>query len=69
MVKQYGSFLLRWWRRDSGTQRIEVEHIQSDAKTVVSSAPAALEWVTARFEGADARGTPPKSERRSESHG
>jgi hypothetical protein len=45
VIKQYGAFLLRWWRRDSGDERIQIEHIQSEAKTVVRSAPGALAWV------------------------
>jgi hypothetical protein len=45
MIKRYGASMLRWWRHDSGAARIEVEHIQSDAKAVVRSAPAALVWV------------------------
>jgi hypothetical protein len=47
-----GAFLLRWWRRDSGVQRIEIEHIQSDARAVVASAPAAVEWAGALVENA-----------------
>ncbi len=45
MIKRYGAFLLRWWRHDSGDARIEIEHIQSDAKIVVRSASTALVWV------------------------
>ncbi len=50
MDKRYGAFLLRWWRRDSGAQRIEIEHVQSDAKTVFASAPDAMAWVNALFD-------------------
>jgi hypothetical protein len=47
MGKRYAAFLLRWWRRDDVMQRIAIEHIQSDARTVVASAPAAVDWLEA----------------------
>jgi hypothetical protein len=50
MAKRYGAFLLRWWRRDNGTERIEIEHVQSDAKTVVTTAPAALVWLEVQMD-------------------
>jgi hypothetical protein len=50
MGKRYAAFLLRWWRRESGAQRIEIEHVQSDAKTVVTSVPDAVAWVNAQFD-------------------
>jgi len=49
MSKQYAAFLLRWWRRADGVQRITIEHIQSHARTVVGSGTAAVDWLEARL--------------------
>ena len=45
MPRQYGSFLVRCWRLNSGDRRIEIEHIASGARARVSSIAAALEWI------------------------
>jgi hypothetical protein len=51
MANWYGSFLLRYWRRDCGVERIEIEHIQSGERTRVVSLAAAVAWIHTR--GAD----------------
>ena len=47
MARLYCSFLLRYWRVGSGEQRIEIEHIQSGARTHVRSLAAAIDWIKA----------------------
>jgi hypothetical protein len=47
-VKWHGSFLVRCWRRDIGPARIEVEHIQSGEKTLVTSLTEAAEWMSGK---------------------
>jgi hypothetical protein len=50
-VKWHGSFLVRCWRRDIGPARIEVEHIQSGEKTLVTSLAEAAEWMSIKSHG------------------
>jgi hypothetical protein len=45
MVRLHGSFLVRWWVRDDGGERIELIHIQSGAKAVTESLAEALTWM------------------------
>ncbi|HET7035885.1 MAG TPA: hypothetical protein VFI42_09420 [Thermomicrobiaceae bacterium] len=45
MVRLQHSFLLRWWVLDGGGTRIELLHIQSGARVVVSSPTEALDWM------------------------
>jgi hypothetical protein len=47
MRARYETFLLRLWRGDEGAQRIMIEHIQSDARTVVTSLSDAFDWLQA----------------------
>ncbi len=47
-VKRYGSFLLRYWQLNDDGQRLEIEHIQSGAKTRVASVAAAIAWISDR---------------------
>ena len=47
MANAYCSFLLRCWHLGSGTERIEIEHIHSGTRTVVTSLQEALEWMSA----------------------
>jgi hypothetical protein len=47
-VKWHGSFLVRCWRRETGPERIEVEHIQSGEKTLVASLAEAAAWMSDR---------------------
>ena len=44
-VKRYDSFLLRYWQLNDDGQRLEIEHIQSGARTRVASVAAALAWI------------------------
>lgn len=46
MVRLFGSFLVRWWQVDD-MQRIELEHIQSGRRGLVSSLAEAMEWMAA----------------------
>lgn len=48
MVRRYSAFLVRCWRLDDGERRIEIAHIQSGARTRVTSVAAALAWIGAR---------------------
>jgi hypothetical protein len=48
MVRWYGSFLLRRWRLSGGAERVEVEHIQTGERALLTSLPTALEWIAAR---------------------
>ena len=48
MATEYCAFLVRCWRLAGGQQRLEVQQISSGERTVVTSAAAALAWITAR---------------------
>jgi hypothetical protein len=46
MRRHYSAYLLRHWRLgDDGTRRIEVVHIASGARVLVTSLGAATEWI------------------------
>jgi hypothetical protein len=45
MGLHYDSFVLRCWRLRDEQQRIEVEHLQSGARTRVLALSAALDWI------------------------
>ena len=48
MAHRYSAFLLRHWHiGDDGARRVEVVHIQSSARAVVSSLGAATDWIDA----------------------
>ena len=47
MVRHHFSFLVRWWLLDHGGSRIELEHIQSGARTIAGSPAEALAWMQA----------------------
>ena len=48
MARRYSAFLLRDWHiGDDGARRVEVVHIQSSARAVVSSLGAAADWIDA----------------------
>ncbi len=48
MARRYGAFLVRCWHLDGGAERVEVAHIQSGERAVVTSLAAALAWIAAR---------------------
>jgi hypothetical protein len=52
----YRAYVLRHWRRDDGTERVEVEHIQSGARARLASLAEALAWIDAG--GAGERASP-----------
>jgi hypothetical protein len=43
----YATFVLRHWRRDDGTERVEIEHVQSGARARLASLAEALAWIDA----------------------
>jgi hypothetical protein len=45
MVRLLRSFLVRWWVLDDGSARIELTHIQSDARVVATSVSEAIAWI------------------------
>lgn len=47
MARLLGSFLIRLWRTGR-SQRIEIEHIQSGEKGLVTSVADAIDWINAR---------------------
>ena len=44
-MKRYASFVLRCWRLETDEHRIEVEHVQSGARTRVQSLAEAMDWI------------------------
>jgi hypothetical protein len=48
MAPTYNSFLVRYWTLEGGAARLEVEHIQSGARTRVAAPDQALAWLRAR---------------------
>lgn len=47
MARNHHSYLVRCWEIGTGSQRIEIEHIQSGNRTVVGSLEAAIVWLKA----------------------
>jgi hypothetical protein len=47
VAKRYASFMIRWWRLDSGSHRVEIEHIQSSERALLDSLRSAFEWISA----------------------
>jgi hypothetical protein len=47
MARPVGSFLMRLWRTGR-SQRIEIEHIQSGEKGLVTSVADAIDWINVR---------------------
>ena len=43
--RRYTSFLVRCWRGGDGTERVQLEHIQSGACTRVATLAEALAWM------------------------
>jgi len=56
-MRNYSSFLVRWWRAEAGEQRLSIRHVQSDAELTVAHPTDALEWMAARV--ADPNRAPP----------
>jgi hypothetical protein len=48
MTRRYCSFLIRVYTQERGSTRIEIVHIQSGAKTRVTSEAEALAWMRAQ---------------------
>lgn len=49
MARRHSSFLVRCWNPGSDDEeRIEIEHIQSGAKTLARSVADATEWIRAQ---------------------
>ena len=50
MTRRYDAFLIRHWALDSDNgQRAEIVHIQSGAKTLVTSLPRAIDWMQSQI--------------------
>jgi hypothetical protein len=47
MARRHISFLLRCWNLGGDSERVEIVHIQSGARTVVGSLEAAIVWLRA----------------------
>ncbi len=47
-MRQYGSFVVRWWQAGPEVYRLHIRHIQSDAELAVAALPEALAWMAAR---------------------
>lgn len=45
MAKHFNSFLLRHWRLDDASDRLEVEHIQSGRQLRATSLASVLAWI------------------------
>ena len=48
MPDAYHAFLIRYWQRAGGAQRVVIQHIASGERAVVTGLPAALAWIEAR---------------------
>lgn len=46
--QRYDAFLLRHWHLPGGAERVEIRHIASGAAALVTSLPAALDWMVRR---------------------
>lgn len=55
MGRRYSAFLMRYWQLADDTERLLVEHVQSDNRIVVTSLADAFAWV--RDQTTDAAGT------------
>jgi hypothetical protein len=51
-MRRHSSFLLRCWD-SGGRERVEVEHIQSGTKVLVSSLAEAADWIASQRACAD----------------
>ena len=53
-MRRHSSFLLRYWDHDGrGAERVEIEHIQRRARTLVHSLAEAVEWMSDRHRDLD----------------
>jgi hypothetical protein len=43
----YRTYVVRHWRRDDGTVRVEIEHVQTGARARLASLAEALAWIDA----------------------
>ncbi len=48
MERKHSSFLLRCWWRNNGLERIEIEHVQSGKRRLVSSVNDAMSWISSQ---------------------
>lgn len=44
-MRQYGSFVVRWWALGAERQRLHILHVQSDTELIVAALPEALAWM------------------------
>ena len=52
-MRQYGSFVVRWWEIAPGQQRLRIRHVQSDAEVTVAALAEAQAWMAARVGSGD----------------
>ncbi|HEY8599798.1 MAG TPA: hypothetical protein VIL85_15280 [Thermomicrobiales bacterium] len=48
-MRQYGSFVVRWWRAGLEVQRLHIRHVQSDQEVAAESLLEARAWMAARL--------------------
>jgi hypothetical protein len=53
MSMRISSFLVRCWQLSSGTQRVEIEHIQTGEKARFRTLAEAMEWIRGHQESVD----------------
>jgi hypothetical protein len=53
MSMRISSFLVRCWQLSSGTQRVDIEHIQTGEKARFRTLAEAMEWIRDHQESVD----------------
>jgi hypothetical protein len=49
VMRQYGSFVVRWWQAGPEEQRLHIRHVQSDQEVSAESLLDARAWMAARL--------------------
>jgi hypothetical protein len=60
-VRRYDAYLIRHWSLD-GTERVEVMHIGSGVRALLTSLPRAVAWIRAHADDAATERDPPAAE-------
>lgn len=68
MERKHGSFLLRCWWRNGTVERIEIEHIQSGERELLSSVSEAITWISSQRDDAGALGEEESATEKHEPH-
>jgi hypothetical protein len=62
MSRRYDAFLVKHWAlSDDSGQRVEIVHLQSGSRTLVTSLPKAVDWMQAQAASVPAA-VPPSSD-------